>query len=203
MVAEGARLMWSEYDDALRDLTDTINGRAPAYADREQYERDFHEPEPAYRWSDEQGNEYELHDDGRGPELADRDQEAADNHRSDGGYEQTIEEAGAVLEEISAQWHELSADDRAMAIEVANELRAMQQEQAAVEQGMQMLGHITDELHSRGYDVDEFVQLLGETGDLEHAMDAIEAIGPIPRTTDDALDQVLRYGRENREADQR
>jgi hypothetical protein len=207
---------------AVADMTDVLHGRAVDYETRAAVERDFAEPEPA-RWVGADGNEYALYEDGDGPEMvgehdhAGHDAAADDDHEpalsgrvfeDDDGrrYEPSLEEASLLVAAATERWGDLTAADRELVTEIAHEVQAARQEQDELAHGVEVMEGIVGDLREQGYDMDghdgqEFARLLNDTGNLDHALAGLHAIGPTPRDLDAALTQAVRYSREGREAE--
>jgi hypothetical protein len=203
--------MWSDYDEALQDLTDTINGRAPSYAERARYEADAAEPRPDYTWAGADGQHYELYGADNGAVLFDGDGEHAEEHDGHDPYEpeaQIIEQAGALVATLAEHWSDLEDVERAYTTELAQDLLTVHHEQAQaaydqaeLEHGLAVLSDITDELEAHGSDSQAFQRVLAETSDLDAAFAAVHEIGRVPRDLDEGVGQALRYQRSNREAE--
>jgi hypothetical protein len=120
---------------------------------------------------------------------------------------QIIEQAGALVSTLAEHWSELDDDERPYTTELAQELVAVQQEQAQaaydhaeLEHGLAVLSDLTDELEAQGYDTRAFHRVLADTSDLDAAFAAVHEIGTAPRNLDEALGQTLRHARANRAA---
>jgi hypothetical protein len=113
----------------------------------------------------------------------------------------TVDEAGEMVSSLSDRWSDLAPGEQELATGLAQELATVQREQHELEEGVEVLRSVMDDLAANDYEVSEFARLVTETGDLEHAINAIIEIGPIPRTVDEALDGYLSERRRDRDAE--